>query len=282
MRSAHVIPISLLALILSVHGCLINELEEPAESKACQALLAEADEACFCDPITYELICAGPLDMGGASAGMMSGGTVTGGAVTGGTVTGGTVTAGVMVGGSVTGGMVPGGATSAGVEVELCDELIPPGCSCDPLSGVTSCGADEFSCNDWLPNPFSYPLDDSACPAGTPFTRYDITQGLYVGVIRCGGGSMSRVYLSFDGFDYYPATDLSGRGEDHCELIEPGWTPLSDDSSITSGGCSGCSISSTITITGGAFARSMGGELFEYTPTASYPASRLVCGTSCL
>ena len=272
MRSLHVIPISLALVLFYATGCLIQELEDPAESKECQALRAEVSLECFCDPLTYELICPDDLeppdaDMGGAGGAEPD--------------MGGTAGVEPDIGG--TAGVEPDMGGTSGTVVDLCVEPLPVGCSCDPLTGAVSCSSGEFTCDSWTPSAFDYPLDDSACPAGVPFTRYDQAQGLWVGVIRCGGGSMSRLYLSFDGAQYYPALDAVGSGEDHCELLEPGWAQLPNEQDITSGGCSGCGVSSTRSVPGPAFIRASHGELFGFNgDDSSGLTSRLVCGTSCL
>jgi hypothetical protein len=88
--------------------------------------------------------------------------------------------------------------------------------------------------------------------------------------------------LSFDGTEYFPAVDTSGQGEDHCELIEPGWAPLTDDQDITSGGCTGCALSGSRDVTGAVFLRARSGEPFAYSPDSIGVVSRLNCGASCL
>ena len=93
---------------------------------------------------------------------------------------------------------------------------------------------------------------------------------------------MTRLYLSFDGVEFYPAVDTNGSGEDHCELIEPDWGPLSDDLNITSGGCTGCNVSGATDITGPVFSRARYGEPFSFEPMGSGVASRVTCGGSCL
>ena len=73
---------------------------------------------------------------------------------------------------------------------------------------------------------------------GARYVRYDAEYEMWVCVVDCERGY--RLHLSTDaGGPYYPIVDWFGHGEDHCELLDPGFH-IADEGDITSGGCSEC------------------------------------------
>ena len=272
-----------LSLLLPLSGCFIEETKSDSEARAaevCEAARQEVSLECVCDPLTALLSCPDGLLNGGSvvSGGVMTAGVESGGVMTAGVESGGVMTAGVMSGG-VTAGVESGVEGGTGV---LCPP-ISEGCSCDPLTGEITCEpTGPFSCDHWRDEMFSYPDDGISCRGGVHQVRFDEQQQLWIGISRCGGGANTRLYLSFDGAEYFPAVDTSGQGEDHCELIEPSWAPLSDDQDITSGGCTGCALSGSRDVTGAVFLRARSGEPFAYSPDSTGVVSRLNCGASCL
>ena len=95
---------------------------------------------------------------------------------------------------------------------------------------------------------------------------------------------MLRLYLSDDGEHFYPATDVAGSGQDHCELINENFTPLEDGDDIRSGGCVECAMSRGVSIEGQpVFARESHGDRFDFIARSRariYQSARLYCGPS--
>lgn len=145
----------------------------------------------------------------------------------------------------------------------------PPGpAACDPAVG-------------WVSAAFAFPQDALSCN-GPQAIRYDGRQGLWVGVVSCGGTSL-RMYLSpNDTGPYVQATDLAGHGQDHCELIQPGFQ-LPNEDDITSGGCLGCATSRNLPIENvPAFGRAFLGDSFQFyrqTGAWSWQTSQIDCDT---
>jgi hypothetical protein len=191
-------------------------------------------------------------------------------------------------------------ADRAGVEVVAdgaCEELTP---SC-PDGTVARQFCDEFGCypqcEPIAPDPgtggscasdlaraeFDFPRDEQSCE-GPQYLRFSPEQRLWVGVVDCGDGSV-RLYLaeSAEG-PFLPALDGGGHGQDHCELIAPGFF-LTHEDDINSGSCTNCSTGPNLPIEGvQGYARQALGELFEFveqTPEWGYlQTSRLSCGCS--
>jgi hypothetical protein len=78
------------------------------------------------------------------------------------------------------------------------------------------------------------------------------------------------------------ATDLAGHGQDHCELIQPGFQ-LPNEDDITSGGCLACATSYNLPIENvPAYGRAFLGDSFQlYRPTGfwSWQTSQIDCDT---
>lgn len=140
----------------------------------------------------------------------------------------------------------------------------------------------ESGCVDgtWSRATFTFPPDDLSC-AGDQVIRFDADQGLWVGLVSCGGTEL-RVYLSAaESGPYLPALDVAGHGQDHCQLVDPTFTiPNEDD--ITSGGCATCATSTNLPLEGvPGWYRAFYGEPFTYverTGEWSWQTSRLDCG----
>jgi hypothetical protein len=159
-------------------------------------------------------------------------------------------------------------------------------CACDP-SGAAPAEppppppppGDLGACfDDLVPSDFSFPLDDQSCD-GPSFVRYSIEQGLWVGVVTCGDDS-ARLYLAASpAGPFLPALDYAGHGQDHCELVAPGFT-LGNEDDIASGSCPACSAGPVQGVPGDpAYARAFAGEPFAYVDAAlsTAYASRLTC-----
>ena len=140
--------------------------------------------------------------------------------------------------------------------------------ACDPAVG-------------WVSAAFAFPQDALSCN-GPQANRYDGRQGLWVGVVSCGGTSL-RMYLApNDTGPYVQATDLAGHGQDHCELIQPGFQ-LPNEDDITSGGCLGCATSRNLPIENvPAYGRAFLGDGFQFyrqTGAWSWQTSQIDCDT---
>ena len=142
-------------------------------------------------------------------------------------------------------------------------------------TGDTACGP-----TSWAAASFAFPQDALSC-SGPQLVRYDATAGLWVGVVGCADNFV-RLYLSGSpSGPFVQATDLAGHGQDHCELVVPGWT-LTNEDDITSGGCATCATSVNLPIEGVAtYARAFLGQPWTYYPSSgtwSWQTSRLFCG----
>jgi hypothetical protein len=132
---------------------------------------------------------------------------------------------------------------------------------------------------DLVPRAFDYP-DDAASCSGAQYVRFVPEQGLWLGLVSCGNGS-ARFYLSgSESGPFYQATDTAGHGQDHCELVRPGFVLPNEDDITT--GCSECSTGKNIPLEYEAtYSRANAGEPFEFvtqTGTWSSQYSQLDCG----
>jgi hypothetical protein len=159
----------------------------------------------------------------------------------------------------------------SGADTDAPADTPPPA---DTDVAPTSCAP-----TDWVPASFTFPPDDLSC-SGTQLMRFDPPQGLWVGLVSCGG-TAARIYLSASAAGpFLPALDGAGNGQDHCELVDPSFTiPMEDD--ITSGGCTVCATSPRLSLEGVAgWYRLFFGEPFNYvgsTAPALYQTSRIDC-----
>jgi hypothetical protein len=136
--------------------------------------------------------------------------------------------------------------------------------------------------SDFSQRVLDVPPDEQSCD-GPGFVRWSSEQNLWVGVVSCGNGAV-RLYLSeSEQGPFLPALDTAGHGQDHCELLVPGFT-LGNEDDIASGSCSSCSTGANVALEGvPGYARSQLGEPFVYVPETSawsYQTSRLSCGCS--
>ncbi|MEN9784930.1 MAG: hypothetical protein RLZZ299_194 [Pseudomonadota bacterium] len=145
----------------------------------------------------------------------------------------------------------------------------------DPLPADGTCLPDGFA-----PAAFEVPQDGMSCD-GPGSIRYDARQGLWVGIVACAPGTF-RFYLSRDAAGpYLPAMDVAGHGQDHCELVDPGFT-LGNEDDITSGSCPDCATGWNLPLEGVAgWYRAFLGEPFQYVDATgpwSYQVSQVTCG----
>ena len=124
----------------------------------------------------------------------------------------------------------------------------------------------------------------SAC-TGAKFVRFDSHYSMWVGAILCDSADNYKLYMS-DSPDgaFLEIADYAGHGEDHCELVDPGFS-LTNEVDITSGGCTDCSLGKPIEVTNiPVFARGHLGERFTRVSTPStWPhltTTTYACGVS--
>jgi hypothetical protein len=150
----------------------------------------------------------------------------------------------------------------------------------DTPAGPTDPDAPSCLPEGFAPSAFDVPQDAMSCD-GARSVRYDARQGLWVGIVACAPGTW-RFYLS-DGADgpFLPAMDVAGHGQDHCELVDPGFT-LGNEDDITSGSCPTCAIGWNLPLEGVAgWYRAFLGEQFQYVDATgpwSYQVSQVTCG----
>jgi hypothetical protein len=109
-----------------------------------------------------------------------------------------------------------------------------------PVDGDTCGGEPPPGPASWEPHPFADAGADTPC-TGDRYVRFHEGYGKYVGVSLCSAGRY-KIFLgeSLDGL-FYQVGDYAGHGQDHCELVNPGFT-IPDEDDITSG-CAGCATS---------------------------------------
>ncbi|MEO7734958.1 MAG: hypothetical protein ABIY55_28650, partial [Kofleriaceae bacterium] len=157
--------------------------------------------------------------------------------------------------------------------------------NCDTAAGYVQ---DDFTSQvckpptDWQRTDF-VTLDKAAC-TGDRFVRHDDKYNAWVGAIQCGDAAHYKLYMSgkHDGV-YLEIADFSGHGQDHCELVNPGFT-LPDEDNITSGGCTTCALGDLIDIIGKpVYARAVFGEPFKQVMSrqwADLTTNVYACGVS--
>lgn len=110
---------------------------------------------------------------------------------------------------------------------------------------------------------------DPAC-TGPTYVAFNDKHRLHVAALQCGGAGKYKLLLasSLEG-TYYEISDGGGHGQDHCELIKPGFR-LPNDDEITSGGCTKCEVGAFGSVLGRpTFNRDCGGEAFTFLPNAT-------------
>lgn len=273
----------LAASALALSGCLITEPGGAPSLTECEARRAGALADCVCDPLTAELVCPDGVV---ADLGRVDGGVV-------GPDMSAPPPVDMFAPPPVDAFVIDDPDMSAPVDMAQPVDVgppggcggvaLPPGCGCDVFTGEVICSEPmRFSCSSWVPvYALNAPADELSCLEGSTRVRFDAAQSLWVGVTRCASG-LERLYLSEDGSVYLPAGDSSGHGQDHCELIQPGFQALSNDDDITSGGCRDCSTTMSVSLEGldEVFVRSRYGERFRRESSSQgVMTSRVFCGS---
>jgi hypothetical protein len=135
---------------------------------------------------------------------------------------------------------------------------------------------------DWKPLAFAT-YDVPSC-TGDRFVRFDQHYGVWVGAILCGSADLYKLYMSTSpDTAFLQIADFAGHGQDHCELVNPGFA-LPDEDDITSGGCTECSVAEPVDIVGvPVYARSTLGEAFTRVTSkdwADLTTSTYACGVA--
>ncbi len=134
----------------------------------------------------------------------------------------------------------------------------------------------------WEPAMFTT-HDQPSC-TGARYVRYDDHYQAWIGAIQCGSADRYKLYMSEQrDAAFLQIADFAGHGQDHCELVNPGFT-IPDEDDITSGGCTACSVADLIDVIDvPVYARATFGERFERVQ-ASYWADlttdHYACGVS--
>jgi hypothetical protein len=102
---------------------------------------------------------------------------------------------------------------------------------------VSDCAAPT---SEWKPLAAVFNRETSGC-SGARYAKYNAAFQLWVGAELCSTTEY-KLYLSQqEAGPFDPITDSGGHGQDHCELLVPGFSLPSDDD-VTSGGCRNCSV----------------------------------------
>ncbi len=126
----------------------------------------------------------------------------------------------------------------------------------------------------------------SAC-SGEKYVRFNEAMKLWVGAQVCSKDEY-KLYLSKERMGLYaPVGDTGGHGQDHCELVSPGFS-LPNDDDVRSGGCTTCAVEpwSLWSSPGGmVWTRSKAGTPFtfkEWTPSPSsiHTSAKYRCGVA--
>jgi hypothetical protein len=154
------------------------------------------------------------------------------------------------------------------------------GCYRATTFAVTDCAKP----SGWQPSKAVFNRETSGC-SGDRFVRYNSEYRVWVGAELCSATAY-KLYLSkAETGPFDPITDSGGHGQDHCELLVPGFRLPSDDD-VTSGGCVSCSVTpwELWSVAGGnAWVRSKVGEPFQFGPWtrgSQHTSSRYSCGVS--
>jgi len=115
------------------------------------------------------------------------------------------------------------------------------------------------------------------CPspcAGTTRLINNAKYGIWIKVVRCSSTRYDLLMSTTKAGPFYKIGDTGGHGQDHCELVNPGFTIVLDDD-IKSGSCKTCNIKSAGSISNipafkksGVFYRSKFGEQFKFKPVS--------------
>jgi hypothetical protein len=162
------------------------------------------------------------------------------------------------------------------------------------VSGFAGCyRASSFTVSDctaptsaWEPLAFQADATTSGC-SGEKFVKYNRAMNIWIGAQLCSRDEYKLYLAPAREGPFEPIGDGSGHGQDHCEVLVPGFRlPIDDD--VTSGGCSTCSVKPwSLWSTPGGFVwqRSAAGQTFvrrEWGPGAGsiHTSSKYRCGVS--
>lgn len=151
------------------------------------------------------------------------------------------------------------------------------------LYGTCGDGGDDPGTGEWERHDFETASNSGGC-TGDHFVRYSDQYGLYVGAVLCGSSRAYKLFLSdTKGGPYLEIADYAGHGQDHCELVNPGFS-IPDEDDITSGGCTECSVGGLVDLIDiPVYARAVFGEPFERVTSqewADLTSSEYRCGVA--
>lgn len=93
----------------------------------------------------------------------------------------------------------------------------------------------------WQFHMFGYDRAFTDCSGSTRFIRYSHRYATWVGVVLCSATRYKIFLGASPNTTFHEIADYAGHGQDHCELVSPAFTLVSEDD-VTSGGCTGCSV----------------------------------------
>lgn len=173
-------------------------------------------------------------------------------------------------------------------------------CQCTPgatQSCVTACGSGQETCvgGQWVNCDAPAPNADGSCvlncnPAGNPptpweafsfvsyaaatpcagarYVRYMDEYSLWVGAVLCTPNRYKLFLGTAKNGTFYQMGDYAGNGQDHCEMVNDGFSiPNEDD--VQSGGCATCDLGPLIFSDPGlgpVFSRATFGTCFDFEP----------------
>ena len=153
-----------------------------------------------------------------------------------------------------------------------------------PVGGGT-CGGTEPDPGafDWSPGNFQVTGVATSC-GGDRYVRFDEGYGLYVGAILCSANRYKLLLGETENGVFHEIGDYAGHGQDHCELVNPGFS-IPDEDDVTSGGCVDCALGDFGNPVGGqGWSRGVYGEGFTFEPVWPqynlYTVSWYECGAT--
>jgi hypothetical protein len=165
-------------------------------------------------------------------------------------------------------------STVCGAGTEICMGGIWVGCTAPPPNADQSC-PEPGGCIDNAPAPSPWEAFDFvmfAAPTscnGAKYVREFPAYQLWVGAILCSPTRYKLFLSSAKNGTFHQIGDFAGHGQDHCELVNLGFSiPNEDD--ITSGGCAACATGPMIwsdAALGPGWSRATYGECFTYEPS---------------